>query len=402
MKPIILIMLILLIHLSSKSSDACTIVMIANGDTILAGNNEDWYNPNTVMWFYPPSNGEFGRVCFGFDNAYEITEGGMNDQGLFIDINAVDDTGWESDSTKLNYQGDLLDFILANCSCVNDVFEFFQKYNVKELNTCRFPIADALGNSAIIEWGNGKLQFIKRSGIYQISTNTIESNYTKEDYPCERYHMAHQILKTEKDIGFDAVRSVLSATANEFFWPTIYSNIYDLHGKKIYLYNFHNFEEVVIFDLEEELKKGKHSFAIPSLFKVTTQAALQYEIYRIKSGKNELLRIIDQSGVAEAIAQYHILKQDQYRKIKKIDLGENEINLLGYELLWSDRFEEAIKIFKLNVLEHPDSWNVYDSLGEAYLKIGKDDLAIAAYRKSLELNPHNTNVQEVLKKLKNH
>lgn len=67
--------------------------MVANGKIVLAGNNEDWRNPKTKIWFIPASNGEYGRVCVGFDDM--SAQGGMNDQGLFIDANALSPTGWE-------------------------------------------------------------------------------------------------------------------------------------------------------------------------------------------------------------------------------------------------------------------------------------------------------------------
>jgi cytochrome c-type biogenesis protein CcmH/NrfG len=54
----------------------------------------------------------------------------------------------------------------------------------------------------------------------------------------------------------------------------------------------------------------------------------------------------------------------------------------------------------LNVEEHPDSWNTYDSLGEAYMTAGKRELAIANYTKSLELNPANSNATQMLERLK--
>lgn len=43
----------------------------------------------------------------------------------------------------------------------------------------------------------------------------------------------------------------------------------------------------------------------------------------------------------------------------------------------------------MNVSAFPESWNVYDSLGEAYLGIGDKDNAKLNYKKSLELNPKN-------------
>jgi Flp pilus assembly protein TadD len=41
-------------------------------------------------------------------------------------------------------------------------------------------------------------------------------------------------------------------------------------------------------------------------------------------------------------------------------------------------------------------------LGEAYMEHGDRELAIANYRKSLALNPNNTNAVAVLKKLGAH
>jgi Flp pilus assembly protein TadD len=61
--------------------------------------------------------------------------------------------------------------------------------------------------------------------------------------------------------------------------------------------------------------------------------------------------------------------------------------------------KEAIEVFRLNVELFPDSWNVYDSLGEAYMNKGDTKLAIDNYKKSVELNPNNTAGIEALKKL---
>jgi tetratricopeptide (TPR) repeat protein len=78
---------------------------------------------------------------------------------------------------------------------------------------------------------------------------------------------------------------------------------------------------------------------------------------------------------------------------------ESEFNTLGYSLLNMDRIDEAIKTFKLNVEYFPKSSNVYDSLGEAYMKKGETELALLNYRKSVELNPNNTQATKMLKEL---
>ncbi len=76
------------------------------------------------------------------------------------------------------------------------------------------------------------------------------------------------------------------------------------------------------------------------------------------------------------------------------------LDRLGYDLLKSKKVQEAIEIFKLNVEMFPNSSNVYDSLGEAYMVNGDKELAIKNYEKSLELNPKNTNAVDMLKKLR--
>lgn len=79
---------------------------------------------------------------------------------------------------------------------------------------------------------------------------------------------------------------------------------------------------------------------------------------------------------------------------------EATINGIGYQLLGQGKSAEAIEVFKLNVEVFPESWNVYDSLGEAYMRNGERDKAIANYNKSLELNPENENAKEMLERLK--
>jgi CubicO group peptidase (beta-lactamase class C family) len=102
-------------------------------------------------------------------------------------------------------------------------------------------------------------------------------------------------------------------------------------------------------------------------------------------------------GTPAALREYDDLK-GQTSPDYKVD--ENTLNVFGYFLLNSAKPTDAVEVFKRNVEEYPKSWNVYDSLGEAYMKTGQKDLAIQNYEKSLEINPNNSNAAEHLKKLK--
>jgi tetratricopeptide (TPR) repeat protein len=81
---------------------------------------------------------------------------------------------------------------------------------------------------------------------------------------------------------------------------------------------------------------------------------------------------------------------------------ESDLNRLGYTLMEQKQLEAAIQIFQLNVESYPDSANVYDSLGEAYVNQGNRELAIRNYEKSVQLNPNNQGAKEALHGLMAH
>jgi len=78
------------------------------------------------------------------------------------------------------------------------------------------------------------------------------------------------------------------------------------------------------------------------------------------------------------------------------NLSESGINTFGYQLMGEGNDEDALKIFKLNTELYPEGFNTYDSYGECLVKIGRIEEGIAAYKKSLELNPNNDNAKKVL------
>jgi hypothetical protein len=85
---------------------------------------------------------------------------------------------------------------------------------------------------------------------------------------------------------------------------------------------------------------------------------------------------------------------------KDPNVDEGRLNSIGYILLSYNKIAAAIALFKLNVEFYPDSWNAYDSLGEAYMKSGEKSLAIKNYEKSLALNPKNAAGAKKLAELK--
>jgi len=115
-----------------------------------------------------------------------------------------------------------------------------------------------------------------------------------------------------------------------------------------------------------------------------------------KSIAETLSATIASSSIDQAVQQYHELKT---AAPAIYNFEEEELNALGYRLIRTKKLREAVRILQLNVEAYPRSSNVYDSLGEAYMDDGNKPLAIANYRKSLELNPKNRGAVLWLQKL---
>lgn len=109
---------------------------------------------------------------------------------------------------------------------------------------------------------------------------------------------------------------------------------------------------------------------------------------------DELYLVTKLKGTAAALQRYDELKKEPH------GVDEFTLNALGYHLLYGGMKQDGVKVFQKNVQEYPQSSNVYDSLGEAYMKTGQKDLSIQNYEKSLQLNPKNDNAVRQLKKLR--
>ena len=110
----------------------------------------------------------------------------------------------------------------------------------------------------------------------------------------------------------------------------------------------------------------------------------------------ELYYALKEGGADSAVSTWHQLKKS---KPDEYSFSEAQLVVFGYYLLEKDKMQDAIKIFQLYIDEFPDSWNAYDSMGEAYMVNDDKEQARKYYRKSLELNPDNTNAEEMLKRL---
>lgn len=93
---------------------------------------------------------------------------------------------------------------------------------------------------------------------------------------------------------------------------------------------------------------------------------------------------------------------DAMRKTAIENANEADLNTYGYNLIAQNKVKEAIEAFRLNIKRHPDSWNAYDSLGEALAQSGDRKGGIENYNKALKMVKDDVNkkrIEDILKKL---
>lgn len=156
------------------------------------------------------------------------------------------------------------------------------------------------------------------------------------------------------------------------------------------------------------IEKGQYNEAqkvLESAIKWYPNSASSYSALSIAYGKlgkpsppteQSFLKLIEEGKVDEAVAAYD---KTQKQFPGWILFAEGDVNMLGYHILAKGDYDKAIKIFQLNTKAFPKSANAFDSLGEGYMKAGNKDEAVANYRKSLEMDPSNSNAKEMLAKL---
>ena len=118
----------------------------------------------------------------------------------------------------------------------------------------------------------------------------------------------------------------------------------------------------------------------------------------LKSASEEIEAVLRQSGAEAARARFQEIRT-QLAGAYYID--EREFNALGYKLLRNEnKPREAVAVFEMNAEAFPQSWNVWDSLAEAYMwALGDRDKAAEYYQKSVDLNPGNQSAKDNLSRL---
>ncbi len=84
-------------------------------------------------------------------------------------------------------------------------------------------------------------------------------------------------------------------------------------------------------------------------------------------------------------------KDEEIAAVEEEALGmanEQQVNAMGYQYFFQrNNPKKAVELFRRNVADYPESWNVYDSLAEGLVALGEHEEAVKHYKKALSLAP---------------
>jgi len=258
---------------------ACTNFKIRDDQTVFFGNSEDHafiQVSDTLITFLP--SGEtwydglklrYGAVVVGYANGsgYSWVQGGMNEKGLAFDSTSVPYT----EPNLHNERPRSLVPELFSCETISEVIEYKKTHNVyQQEGSVQSFYVDKSGESVVFHIGeDGEFNFFRNNESLQLSSNFYTDDPSRGNPGSDairRYSVAEHMLNnivTNDNISIESLTSVLDAV--HFEGPivnSLYSNIFDVTNGDVYLYFFHQFEEVVKLNLQEELAKGRHAYRI--------------------------------------------------------------------------------------------------------------------------------------------
>jgi tetratricopeptide (TPR) repeat protein len=135
-------------------------------------------------------------------------------------------------------------------------------------------------------------------------------------------------------------------------------------------------------------------------------ASLEEDLFNIlKSGEytpnyragSHLLRMLKEKDFSELEKN----EENIAARLKQISKSSSELNSVGYVLLAAKNSRKAMLAFSLNTLMYPNDINVFNTLADAYLRLGDKAKAREALHKSRLLDPGNNRLLELEKRLEN-
>lgn len=261
---------------------------------------------------------------------------------------------------------------------------------------------------------------------YQYPTLQASPFYAVEAFDVPFIHFA------QKDIPKSVLREdEIDSTLNykfDFYDSLIYS--------RAYRFKFHHlthsyFSTLGVLFQERDARQDKSGAEIMESHRLMAQYTLHFLNAFLKNDEKSLAALNEESGDKNTPAvlvtktsklpkkkpfsfedfneaaqrQDYRTIDETYKRIHSEHASfqpeEGKLNNLGLQLVFNpEKSERGIEVLTFATKLYPASANLFDSLGESYLFLGKREEAITNFKKSLQLNSQNGNAVKRLKELR--
>ncbi len=253
-----------------RQVSACTVVIGWQGDRVLVGNNEDWYDLDAKYWF-EPRGGEvrYGAVFFGFRKDKQFAQGGMNEAGLFFDGLYIDKVKLKKE-TRLGRKAakvHVFKEMLHRAATVDEALEYLSQFFIPFIKSAQIVIADRHGDYAILNV-NGITRRRLEAEQYVVISNFPAEQGRPAPGTLPEYDQACRLMETNDSLSQKTIVEVLDLTHQQGEVKSIYSNVFDLSNQMIHNYYLFDFESPDIIDLKQALKQAAQTLYFRELFPV--------------------------------------------------------------------------------------------------------------------------------------
>ena len=250
---------------------ACTAFTVSHSGHTYIGCNEDAWSINPQVRFEQGRNGKYGGIYFGHFNGHPmramVDQFGMNEMGLMYDGLGIQ--GKEVAPTPglpAMHFDDLMPLIMHTCATVEEAEAVLHTYDRRYLVHSMIFMADRNGHWLIVE---------SDTLIHGVGPWTAVGNWRMgscEDpatIPIPRLQDGRRSLQAGTGRTFNEARDVLSSMAvcrKRMGEGTLFSALFDPLNGEAHLFFYHRFDEVVSFNLKQELARGDRTVAMATLF----------------------------------------------------------------------------------------------------------------------------------------
>jgi len=251
---------------------ACTVFNAAEPDGArILGRNFDWNHSPAMLLFNHPKEGydsvamvDISYLGFDLENpsflertqaldAGHIPFDGMNEAGLAVGMNAIShaEAMLDSGNPTIDTLAPIR-LILDQAATVEEALLILRNYNInfEGQTPIHYLIADASGESVIIEYINNEMRILKpKNPGWQVSTNFLLSERSPEQWPlaCSRYrHAAETLGGNDGRLDADAAMSLLEGVSQG---STRWSILYHMQSGKFDLVMGRDYADILHFEL---------------------------------------------------------------------------------------------------------------------------------------------------------